>query len=303
MSLIVRAFEHGGAVTLIEQALSNAPGAVAPGTHVAVGDVIDVDEQDGFLRGHGTHVVEGKLVANVCGVVERVNKLVFVRPLKSRYTAEQGDVVIGRISEIAGKRWKVDLNSRQEAGLLLSAVNLPGGIQRRRNAEDELNMRGFFKEGDVISAEVQQVMSDGSIALHTRSFKYGKLAGGQLIIVPANLVKRQKQHFYTMEAIGVDLILGCNGLLWVAPHFKKPEDGTTPIEVPQFTLQQIQAATRAANAIRALAKLYLAIYPATIMDAYEIAVESGTPIKDMLETDFLVKVVKSEGVRRHNAAQ
>lgn len=40
--------------------------------------------QDGFLRGHGTRVVDGKLVATLCGVVERVNKLVYVRPLKSR---------------------------------------------------------------------------------------------------------------------------------------------------------------------------------------------------------------------------
>jgi hypothetical protein len=33
------------------------------------------------------------------------------------------------VLQIAGKRWKVDLNSRQEAGLLISAVNLPGGVQ------------------------------------------------------------------------------------------------------------------------------------------------------------------------------
>eukprot|EP00955_Chlamydomonas_euryale_P079049 363239-Chlamydomonas_euryale.AAC.18 len=58
-----------------------------------------------------------------------------------RYVAEQGDVIVGRVSEISGKRWKVDLRSRQEAALLLSAVDLPGGVQRRRNAEDELNMR------------------------------------------------------------------------------------------------------------------------------------------------------------------
>ena len=45
-------------------------------------------------------------------------------------------------------------------------------------------------------------MSDGSVALHTRSTKYGKLAGGQLLTVPANLVKRQKQHFVSMTAIG-----------------------------------------------------------------------------------------------------
>lgn len=33
-------------------------------------------------------------------VVERVNKLVFVRPLKTRYDAAQGDVVVGRVTEV-----------------------------------------------------------------------------------------------------------------------------------------------------------------------------------------------------------
>ena len=176
-------------------------------------------------------------MATTCGVVERVNKLVSVRPLRSRYGAEVGDVVVGRVLEVsrarqqrcataerapsgrsapraaaaqalaeppawpacptwvgrgsswpvgwrrragqggrvvpplspshrqppltvrlpaaraqvAGKRWRVDLGSKGEATLLLSAVNLPGGVQRRRTAEDELNMRALFAEGDAIS--------------------------------------------------------------------------------------------------------------------------------------------------------
>lgn len=49
------------------------------------------------------------------------------------------------------KRWRIDLQSRQEAHLLLSAVSLPGGVQRRRTQEDELNMRSVFKEGDLVS--------------------------------------------------------------------------------------------------------------------------------------------------------
>ncbi len=54
-------------------------------------------------------------------------------------------------AQVAGKRWKVDLSSSQEAGLLLSAVNLPGGVQRRRNADDELRMREVLCEGDLLS--------------------------------------------------------------------------------------------------------------------------------------------------------
>lgn len=37
-----------------------------------------------FLRGHGTLDLNGELVATLCGVVERVNKLVYVRALRAR---------------------------------------------------------------------------------------------------------------------------------------------------------------------------------------------------------------------------
>ncbi len=37
-----------------------------------------------FMRGHGTYVDDEDVVASVTGLIERVNKLVSVRPLKSR---------------------------------------------------------------------------------------------------------------------------------------------------------------------------------------------------------------------------
>ena len=36
------------------------------------------------FRGHGTYLYEGELIASVAGIVERVNRLICVRPLKSR---------------------------------------------------------------------------------------------------------------------------------------------------------------------------------------------------------------------------
>lgn len=60
----------------------------------------------------------------------------------------------------------VDINSYQHGVLNLTSINLPGGIQRRRSEEDQLNMRKFFVEGDMISGEVMQVNSnDGKISL------------------------------------------------------------------------------------------------------------------------------------------
>ena len=67
------------------------------------------------------------LHSSVAGVVERVNSSISVRPLKSRYHREIGDVVIGRITEVVQKRWKLDTNARRDSILLLTSVNLPGG--------------------------------------------------------------------------------------------------------------------------------------------------------------------------------
>lgn len=35
-------------------------------------------------RGHGTSDQKGELAATVCGVVERINKLIYVRALRAR---------------------------------------------------------------------------------------------------------------------------------------------------------------------------------------------------------------------------
>lgn len=59
--------------------------------------------------------------------MQKVNKLICVRPLKSRYVGEIGDVVVGRVLEVQQKRWKVETNSRLDSILQLSSVNLPGG--------------------------------------------------------------------------------------------------------------------------------------------------------------------------------
>lgn len=117
------------------------------------------------VRGHGTYVDNEEVIASVVGTVERVNKLVTVRAIRTRcvlnslgmtrslmweifqrYNPEIGDLVVGRITEVTfcltrrdsleltfiqvqPRRWKVDANSRQDAVLMLSSVNLPGGVQ------------------------------------------------------------------------------------------------------------------------------------------------------------------------------
>lgn len=104
-----------------------------------------------------------QLIATITGYVERVNKLLSVRPVNSRYTAEVGDVVVGRVVEVADGLWRVDINTRQHAVLQLSSINLPGGVQRRRTYEDKLQMSRFFREGDLICVGVLFAMLAGRV--------------------------------------------------------------------------------------------------------------------------------------------
>ncbi|XP_028048425.1 uncharacterized protein LOC105837561 [Monomorium pharaonis] len=171
----------------------------------------EISSQPDFLRGHGTYVDEEKILrASVAGILEKVNKLISIRPLKARYNGEIGDLIVGRITEVQQKRWKVDVNAKLDAVLLLSSVNLPGGELRRRSAEDEQTMRRYLQEGDLICAEVQSIFADGSLSLHTRVLKYGKLSQGIMLKVPPMLIQRKKTHYHTLES-GATLILGYNG--------------------------------------------------------------------------------------------
>lgn len=84
--------------------------------------------------------------------------------------------------------------SRLHANLPLGSVLLPGGDFRRKDVEDEEKMSEFLKNGELICAEVQQVQHDGTLMLHTRNNKYGKLQQGILIKVIFYKILRKRNY-------------------------------------------------------------------------------------------------------------
>ncbi|KAJ5632980.1 Ribosomal protein L27 [Penicillium lividum] len=207
------------------------------------GEVVTNDPQ--WMRGHGTFTnpLSTSIIATVAGYQQTTNKLISVHPMRARYTPEIGDLVIGRIVEVQSKRWKVDVAAPLLAQLPLSAINLPGGILRRRTSADELQIRTYFCEGDLVVAEVQSVHQDGAASLHTRSLKYGKLRNGVFLAVAGtggvgtrissmksgagdatdtDGTKKSRQRVWTMETQNggglVDVYLGVNGYIYIAKH-------------------------------------------------------------------------------------
>ncbi len=189
---------------------------------------LDILKLKQSYRGHGTAASPGStaILATVAGTLLRTNKLLSIQPLRARYTPEIGDLVVGRIVSVETKRWKVDVSAPLLAHLPLSAINLPGGILRKRTSTDELAIRTFFSEGDLLVAEVQSVYQDGAASLHTRSLRYGKLRNGVFIRVSGTgggggVVRARRQVWTITTANGggdVDVVLGVNGYIWICKH-------------------------------------------------------------------------------------
>ena len=258
-----------------------------------------------IYRGHGTYLENGSLLAATAGNVRITNRLCTLQTARSpRYTAHIGDVVVGRIIGLASKRWALDVLAHQNATLLLSSINLPGGIQRRKSEEDERMMRRMLKEGDMVVCEVQAFFQDGGMSLHTRSKKYGKLRNGFGIKVEGGLVRRARIHFHILPC-GVGCILGVNGWIWV--YWPEPEkdqsqtkqtmtNDSEEAEEDEFTdrnmdltKQQLETLARVGNCIRILASHQQKIdYPA-LLATYNVSLshEVSTMINQSVAKDIM----------------
>lgn len=246
-----------------------------------------------------------------------------MRPLRARYTPEIGDLVVGRIVEVQAKRWRVDVGASLLAQLPLSAVNLPGGIQRRRTETDELQIRTFFSEGDLLVAEVQQLYGDGGAVLHTRSLRFGKLRNGVFMAVTGTGggggVVRSKRQTFILDigrAVGgggaaaddaekVDVVLGVNGYIWISRHMEgegaateSSGPGITRIEenvglnvyssqndtIPPGTMREI---ARVRGVIQALIEHGLRVDEEMVVTGYHEAVEIARADGDGDDTLYL----------------
>jgi exosome complex component RRP4 len=281
------------------------------GTNIVTpGQVVTSDPQ--WMRGHGTFSASAAVApdenpsiirSTLAGTLQKTNKLLSVAPLRARYTPEIGDLVVGRIVEVQSRRWKVDVAAPLLANLLLSSINLPGGILRKRTTVDELQIRGFFAEGDLLVAEVQSLFQDGSASLHTRSLKYGKLRNGYFMAVAgvgggAGVVRSKRQIFSLPPASPgageVDVILGVNGYIWISAAQKKSDvdaSGSSSDVVGLNRLEELASAamyssqndeisaptrkaiSRVAGCIRALVTGRLKVEEETVRRALEASLE------------------------------
>lgn len=289
---------------------------------VTPGEQITSDPQ--WMRGHGTYVPAGEstIISTVAGHLHKTNKLLSVQPLRARYQPEIGDLVVGRIVSVQTKKWSVDIAAPMLASLPLSSINLPGGILRRRTAVDELNIRTFFSEGDLLVAEVQSLHQDNTAALHTRSLKYGKLrnglftslsgAGGGILSRKGGVVRSRRQAFTLNTAAGeVDVVLGVNGYIFISKHTTAPaansditinrlEEAVSETlyssqndEIEPATMREI---TRVSTLVKGLVACGKRVDEDTIVKIYEAAIDLEAEERPLGGVSTLEKGIGAKGI-------
>lgn len=173
---------------------------------------------DECLEGHGIYkeVAENNedlFIASVCGSVKQVDRLITVETETYWYNPCIGDVVVGKITGIANKRWYIEMNTRQSAVLLLNAIDLIGNVQRRKGELDEIMMGEYYAIGDIVIAEVQSV--GNKVQLHTRNSKYRKITFGVLLKMDRQIEPRKQYLQETKNGKEIEVVMGKNGYVVV----------------------------------------------------------------------------------------
>ena len=180
-------------------------------------------------------------------------------------------------------------------------------MQRRRTAEDQLQMRSFFVEDDVVNklptrdtlvrhlgwlsrcAPKCSRLMEMVALLYTHAVNgitlaiiaeglnhvgcsYGKVTGGLFVKALSTLIKRSAQHIHSLPC-GINAIFGNNGYIWISPSAES-EDGKEK-EAAGKAKEKFERVARVRNAIIVLAKQFMLISAQSVMSVYDASLQAG----------------------------
>jgi exosome complex component RRP4 len=150
-------------------------------------------------------------------------------------------------------------------------------------------MRRYLQEGDLICAEVQSIFADGSLSLHTRVLKYGKLSQGIMLKVSPALIKRQKTHFHNLVN-GACLILGNNGYVWIGANFTDTDrsDGGFTQDLSRIRQENREVCARLRNCILSIVKSNILLSDTSVTYAFEESMKYN--IHELLQPEVQLDV-------------
>jgi exosome complex component RRP4 len=161
--------------------------------------------------GRGTFIENGKIYAEILGILNKNEKYINVTPLKGRYDPIEKDFVIGIVEEAMSSSWLVDINAAYPA--LLHVNEVPWDV-------DFGETERYLNYGDCIMAKVLQVDQEKKLQITLKDRNLYKIKGGQIINVEPSKVPRiigKKGSMISLlkKYTKCRIFVGQNGRIWV----------------------------------------------------------------------------------------
>lgn len=170
-------------------------------------------EQVGANARPGDNVFEedGQIYSEVYGFKREGGGSVSVIPIKGTYVPEEGDQVVGIVTDMDHATWTVDINSPYEGTLHISRV------------EEELDqgrLDEYMAIGDVMRVMIDEVDREKEVELSLKCDRCGPLRRGRVVTVEPTRVPRLIGREGSMvgrirSEADVDVFVGNNGRVWI----------------------------------------------------------------------------------------
>lgn len=161
--------------------------------------------------GRGTFIENGKIYSEILGVLSKKSEYINVVPLKGRYSAIEGDFVIGIIEEAMQSSWLVDINAPYPA--LLHVNEVPWDV-------DFGETEKYLNYGDSVMAKVIQIDPEKKTQITLKDRNLYKIRGGYITNVEPSRVPRIIGKKGSMIALlkkytRCRIFVGQNGRIWI----------------------------------------------------------------------------------------
>jgi len=161
--------------------------------------------------GQGTYVENGKIYAEVLGILNSNKEYVNVVPLKGIYSPQENDFVIGIVIEAMASSWLVDINAAYPA--LLHVNEVPWDVDFGETDK-------YLNKGDSVMAKISQVDEEKKLQITLKDRNLYKIKGGQIIEVAPSKVPRIIGKKASMISLikrytKCRLFVGKNGRVWI----------------------------------------------------------------------------------------
>ncbi|MCK5636184.1 MAG: RNA-binding protein [Thermoplasmatales archaeon] len=171
--------------------------------------------------GRGTFVENGKIYAEILGILNSNSQYINVVALKGRYDPSENDFVIGIVETAMASSWLVDINAAYPA--LLHVNEVPWDV-------DFGETERYLNYGDCIMAKVLQVDQEKKLQVTLNDRNLYKIKGGQLIDVEPSKVPRiigKKGSMISLlkKYTKCRIFVGQNGRIWI----EGSEDGVKKV--------------------------------------------------------------------------